>query len=146
MSRSVDWVEQDLNGETLLWRQGKRETGQFPVTYTDRRLDHTEQVLTKKATKKISAEYETQPKYSEVDQARLVAAFKPMIDAMKARYGGFSWWHYDFPTGTLLYGSGNQRTQVTANDVVKQADLAFTKFTKLLSTLHGHTIAPARES
>lgn len=146
MSRSVDWVEQDLNSETLLWRQGKREIGQFPAIYTDRRLDHSEQVITKKATKKRSANYETAPKYSAADQKKLQATFEPMLKAMKARYGSFSWWHYDYPTGTLLYGSGNQRIQVTANDVVKEADLAFIKFTKLLSTLHGHTIAPARES
>jgi hypothetical protein len=131
MSRSVDWVEQDMNSENLLWRQGKREVGQFPVIYTDRRLDFVEQ---------------DKPKYSEANQKKLVDVFSPLIAAMRARYGNFSWWHYDYPTGTLLYGSANDRQQVTANDVVKQADLAFVKFTKILSTLHGHTIGPAKES
>lgn len=146
MSRSVDWVEQDLNTGALLWRQGKRETGQFPVTYTDRRVDHQVQVQTKKATKKKLAEWESRPRYTEAQQKQLAALFEPVIKTLKSRYGNFSWWHYDFPTGTLLYGSGAQRVQVQANDVIKLADQAFEKFSKQLSKLHGHAIVPARSA
>ncbi len=146
MGRSVDWVEQDLNNGTLLWRQGKRETGQYPVTYTDRRSDYVEQVVAKKATKKSPVEYEAQAKYSDSDQQKLVNIFAPLIKALTSRYGSFSWWHYDFPTGTLLYGSGGSRVQVTAQDIIKIADIQFQKFTKALSALHGKSIAPAREA
>lgn len=142
MSRSVDWVEQDLNNGTLLWRQGKRDEGQYPVQYTDRRQDFSRQVETKKATKKKPAEVATMVRYSEAEKIQMNKAFEPLISALKSRYGSFSWWHYDFPTGTLMYGSSNQRQQVQANDLIKLADQGFKKFTQILSKVHGHAIAP----
>lgn len=142
MSRRVDWVEQDLSSDTLLWRQGKRGEGEYPVQYTDRRLDFSRQVQTKKATKKAPAEMGTMVRYSEAEKAQMNKAFEPLINALKARYGAFSWWHYDFPTGTLMYGSANQRQQVQANDLIKLADQGFKKFTQVLSKVHGHAIAP----
>lgn len=142
MSRNVDWVEQDLNSDVLLWRQGKRGEGQYPVQYTDRRLDFSLQVQTKKATKKKPAEFGVQPRYTDVEKAQMLKVFEPLIAGLKSRYGAFSWWHYDFPTGTLMYGSANQRQQVQATDLIKVADQAFKKFTKTLSIAHGHAIAP----
>lgn len=142
MSRRVDWVEQDLNSDTLLWRQAKREEGQFPPEYTDRRSDFSKQVETKKATKKKPAEVSTMIRYSLAEKVQMKKAFEPLIEGLKSRYGAFSWWHYDFPSGTLMYGSANQRQQVHANDLVKLADRAFKKFTQILSKVHGHAIAP----
>lgn len=144
MSRSVDWVEQDLHTGVMLWRQGKRETGQFPVTYTDRRSDFLA-TITKKATKTKPATSDTQPRYTEAEKKQLSAIFDPLVKAMTTRYGSFVWWHYDYPTGTLLYG-GQPRQQVQANDIVKLADQSFTKFAAALSKLHGHKIGPARDA
>lgn len=136
VARSVDWVEQAIDGP-LLWRQAKREAGQHPVQYTDRSSDHYQ--------------YEegdiTQPqdRYSEAQKKQLQAIWKPLASALEKRYKSLQWWHYDHPSGTLVYSIGqNERAVSTATDLIKLADSCFEKFTTMLSDLHGATIVPAR--
>lgn len=142
--RSVHWVEQDLSTNKLRWRQNKRELG-GSIEYSDRHLEHTVEVVKKKATKTKPEVRESVGRYTDAEQKKLASAFDPLVKALDKAFGHVLWWHYDHPTGTLLYGrTGNERAQATQTDIRKIADQCFEKFTKALSSIHEKEITPGR--
>jgi hypothetical protein len=142
--RTIDWVQQDLNTGALNWRQIKRAPGQYPPEYSDRRVDHSEDVVVKKATKKKPAVVESQSRYTTAEQKRLQKIFEPLVDALRSSYGPVQWWHFDH-SGLLLYSvGGNERAQATRPAVVRAAEDAFAKFSEAVSKLHDHPILPRR--
>lgn len=122
-SRTVDWVQHDVQSDGWSWRQRHPESG-----FADRRLNH---------------EIEGEARYTKTQQNSLKKAFKPLVKVLVDEYDAI-WWHYSHSSRQLFFEDSAGKQEIRQKSVLALAEAGIKAFTTTLTKLHGHRIVPGR--